>query len=407
MTNPQLRRDIQLVSITVEGRQMITFIDSLKLVQAGFAIDKRMIPLLQMLDGKNDLRDIQMGLMRLMGGTIVPISEVEAFIGQLDRHFILESDAFHQKKTDLMEEFAQKTEREAMLADKSYEGDPEKLRRFINDTEARLALLPEADNVEIVGILAPHIDIGIARQAYVDVYRRLKGRRFDLVIIFGINHQGREGLFSVTEKDYLTPLGRMETDREFISALKSGLPEGTIAAYDFDHMMEHSIEFQTVFLAHYLGNGAKIVPVLCGGLHEFLASGSDPFRDSRFLAFRDATDRIIRERGRKVLFVSGVDFSHVGPKFGHSVPAEALLGRARANDELIISSLMEGKPEEIYRNALATQDQYNVCGLASMIIFTSLIGPCKAELLHYGTYDEPSTSSAVTYASMVFTRQGS
>jgi AmmeMemoRadiSam system protein B len=171
--------------------------------------------------------------------------------------------------------------------------------------------------------------------------------------------------------------------------------------------MEHSIEFQTVFLAHYLGNGAKIVPVLCGGLHEFLASGSDLFRDSRFLAFRDATDRIIRERDRNVLFVSGVDFSHVGPKFGHSVPAEALLGRARANDELIISSLMEGKPEEIYRNALATQDQYNVCGLASMIIFTSLIGPCKAELLHYGTYDEPSTSSAVTYASMVFTRQGS
>ena len=404
MNNPQLRRDIQAVSITMEGRQMITFVDPLKLAQEGFAIDRRMASLLQMLDGTNDLRDIQMGLMRLTGGTIVPLSEVESFIGQLDSYFLLESEAFGRKKTDLMEGFARKTEREAMLAGKSYEADPEKLRRFITDTEEQLAPLPAAGNEEIVGILAPHIDIGVARQAYVDVYRRLKGHSFDLIVIFGINHQGREGLFSITGKDYLTPFGRMETDREFAAALKDGLPDGTIAAYDFDHMMEHSIEFQTIFLAHYLGDGAKIVPVLCSGIHEFLASGNDPLRDQRFLAFRDAMGRIIRERGGKILFVSGVDFSHIGPKFGHGVPAEALLGRARANDELIISHLMAAKPEEIYANAFATQDQYKVCGLASMMIFTSLIGPCRAELLHHGTYDEPATRSAVTYASMIFSR---
>jgi hypothetical protein len=39
-----------------------------------------------------------------------------------------------------------------------------------------------------------------------------------------------------------------------------------------------------------------------------------------------------------------------------------------------------------------------------MMIFTSLIGPCRAELLHHGTYDEPATRSAVTYASMIFSR---
>jgi len=30
------------------------------------------------------------------------------------------------------------------------------------------------------------------------------------------------------------------------------------------------------------------------------------------------------------------------------------------------------------------------------------VGPCRAELLHHGTYDEPATGSAVTFASMVF-----
>lgn len=127
-------------------------------------------------------------------------------------------------------------------------------------------------------------------------------------------------------------------------------------------------------------------------------------RDERFLAFRDGILRIIGQGGRNVLFVSGVDFSHVGHKFGHGITADALLGRARFNDEQIISYLVAGRPEEIWKNALATGDEFNVCGLASMMLFSSLIGRRKAELLHHGTYNEPATNSAVTFASMVFAK---
>ena len=85
-------------------------------------------------------------------------------------------------------------------------------------------------------------------------------------------------------------------------------------------------------------------------------------------------------------------------------PADALLGRARFNDEQIISHLIAGRPEEIWKNALATGDEFNVCGLASMMLFSSLIGRSRAELLHHGTYNEPATNSAVTFASMVFAK---
>jgi hypothetical protein len=102
--------------------------------------------------------------------------------------------------------------------------------------------------------------------------------------------------------------------------------------------------------------------------------------------------------------VSGVDISHVGYKFGHSLPAASLIGRATANDSLIIDHLINAQARGIFQNARETDDQFNVCGLASMMLFSSLIGRCTAGLLHHGTYDEPSTNSAVTFASMVFTR---
>ncbi|HPR54876.1 MAG TPA: AmmeMemoRadiSam system protein B [Deltaproteobacteria bacterium] len=403
-THPRLRHDIQAVPITIEGRQLITFVDPLNISGTGFALDRRALPLLSLLDGRNDLRDIQTALMKITGGTIVPISEVQALIAQLDRAFLLESEAFTARKKAVMDDFAGRPRREPMLAGRSYDADPAGLKAFIASVEEGLPPLDGPDPDGISGILAPHIDIAAARDAYVDAYRRIRGRVYDLVIILGINHQGGQGLYSVTEKDYATPLGVLETDREVVARLREGLPDGTLAVHDFDHMTEHSIEFQTVFLAHYLGTGVKIVPILCGGIHEFLAKGSDPFEDERFRTFRENILGVVEEGRRKILLVSGVDFSHVGHKFGHRVSAEALIDSARANDRELIDHLLHARARDIYLNTRDTRDRYNVCGIASMMLFSSLMGPCRAELLHHGTYDEPATGSAVTFASMVFTR---
>ena len=403
-THPRLRNDIQAVPVTIEGQQLVTFVDPLRLSASGFAMDRRAIPLLAMMDGSNDLRDIQRGLMRVTGGAIVPMAEVQALVAQLDKAFLLDSEAFRARKNALIEDFANRTVREPMLAGRSYDADPGRLGAFIDTVEQGLPPLTAHDPTGVTGILAPHIDIAAAQQAYVDAYRRISGGGHDLAIILGINHHGGMGLYSISGKDYVTPLGILEADREIISGIKQGLPDGTLAGDDFDHMMEHSVEFQTIFLAHYLGTDVRIVPILCGGIHEFLAGGTDPFEDERFLAFRDNLLNVIARSSRRVLLVSGVDFSHVGRKFGHGVPADTLIARAEANDRVLFDHLLQGRAMDIYRHSLATGDQYNVCGIASMMLFSSLIGPCRAELLHHGTYDEPATGSAVTFASMVFAR---
>jgi MEMO1 family protein len=402
MKNPQLRRDIQPIPFTAGERRMISFNDPLRLVQSGIAIDQRAIPFLRLLDGTRDLKDIQAELMR-QGGSLIPMSEIEEFIKVLDESRLLESEAFSVLKQTVQDEFARATEREHCLAGKSYAASAEELTAGIGEAEGRITPLDaHIASQRVRGILAPHIDIAVAHDAYVNAYRYLKGRNYDLVIILGINHNGSGGLWSISDKSYATPFGPLHTDREFIAGLKARLPQGALTSSDFDHKHEHSVEFQTVFLSHYLKDGPKIVPILCGGIHEFVHSGKSPLSDGRFLAMKGALNELVGERWDRTLLVSGVDFSHVGLKFGHDHPAEELMGRASAYDGKIIQALLAGRPEEIFSHAAASRDYCNVCGLPSMLLFSWLLGPCMASLLKQGTYDEKATRSAVTYASMVF-----
>jgi AmmeMemoRadiSam system protein B len=393
-----------LITTTVEGREVLVFIDPLQMTEKALTMARSMLPLLQMLDGTNDLRDLQLEIMRNREGELVSLSEIEEFIGRLDAFFLLESDTFRKRIRFLYEEFERGEDRFPSHAGRSYDADPEKLRSFIEDTEDEPPRKgPDFTGRSIAGILAPHIDITVARSSYVNLYRHLKGRQYDIAVILGVNHQWQDGLYSVTEKNYVTPFGTLKAARDVISELKERVPPGTLATNDFGHKMEHSIEFQTLFLSYFLEGAVPIVPILCGSIHEFIMAGRNIFDDERFQGMVGALERIITKRNGDVLIVSGVDFSHVGLKFDDPVPAQALLPKARENDEKILSSLCAGEPEKIFQNAMETKNRFNVCGLPSMLVFSRLLRDSQAEILSHETYDEKATRSAVTYASMIFT----
>ncbi|MBW2636323.1 MAG: AmmeMemoRadiSam system protein B [Deltaproteobacteria bacterium] len=404
MNNPRLRRDLQLITTSVEGREVLAFIDPMQMTEKALTMARSMLPLLQLLDGTNDLRDLQLEIMRSQGGRLVSLSEIEEFIGGLDAFFLLESDTFREKMRFLYEEFERGEDRFPSHAGRSYDADPAKLSRFIEDAEDELPRNGlDFTGRSIAGILAPHIDIKVAKASYVSLYRHLKGCRYDIAIILGVNHQWQDGLYSVTEKNYVTPFGTLRAARDVISELKERVPSGTLTTNDFGHKMEHSIEFQALFLSYFLGAAVPIVPILCGSIHEFIMEERNIFDDDRFQGMVGALEGIIGKRGGNALIVSGVDFSHVGLKFDDPVPAHELLHDARENDEKILSSLSAGKPEEIFENAVETKNRFNVCGLPSMLIFSKLLRGSQAEILSHETYDEEATKSAVTYASIIFT----
>jgi hypothetical protein len=253
----------------------------------------------------------------------------------------------------------------------------------------------------ITGVLAPHIDITVAKDIYVNTYRYLKGKNYDTVVILGINHHLQEGLYSISEKNYVTPFGEIKTDKRFIGELKNGVTEGTFAPDDFGHMTEHSIEFQTIFLHHYLQGPFTIVPILCGSVHEFIQERGNILRDERFRGMVSAMKQLLEEGKGRILLVAGVDLSHVGRKFGDQATADALLPQAIAHDKLILSFLRRGEPENIFKEALNTQDRYHVCGLPAILLFARLLAENRTDLLHFDTYRERETESAVNYASLI------
>jgi hypothetical protein len=403
MNKPVLRRDIQPITAIIKGRQMIAFHDPYRLTEHSIALDVNTLPILQLLDGRHDLRDIQTVLTKKQGGRIVYISEIESFIEMLDKACLLDSERYSDKMNRLRSEFTAQKKRLPVHAGRAYMADHDQLSRFIQEIESTLS--PEnfrAIPGTVTGILAPHIDIKTAGEVYVNTYRHLKGRHYDLVVILGINHHEQDGLYSVTGKNYLTPYGEIKSDREFISSLKKLVPEGTLAQDDFGHMTEHSIEFQTIFLQHYLGDSFSIVPILCGGIHEFLRHKKTILTDERFVGMVDAIKKLLEGKKGTTLFVAGVDLSHIGHKFGDQLPADALLPQATAHDKTLLSLLAQKDGEQIFQNALDNQDRYRICGLPAILLLASLLKGSRADILHFETYRERETQSAVNYASVIF-----
>jgi len=403
MEKPILRRDIQPVATVIKGRQMITFHDPYQLADHGIALDMNSLPILQLLDGNHNMRDIQMMLMQRQGGRMVYISEIESFIETLDKACLLNSEFFSHKMNGLRNEFKNRQTRSPVHAGKSYIAEPDQLSEFIRNVENNLFQGNEQNVPDtITGIIAPHIDIKIATEAYIKAYHNLKGRHYDLVVIFGINHHEQEGLYCVSEKNFISPFGEINTDKNFISQLRKRLPEGTLTPDDFGHMTEHSIEFQTIFLHYYLEGPFSIVSILCGGIYEFINDKKNILHDERFRGMIDALAELIHEGNGNTLFVAGVDLSHVGLKFGDQVPADAILPQATSNDKTILSFLARCEPENIFQNAVETQDRYRVCGLPALLPFSCLLKGNSATILHFDTYQERDTRSAVNYASMIF-----
>src|SRR5262249_16377387 len=130
----------------------------------------------------------------------------------------------------------------------------------------------------------------------------------DLFVIFGTAHNPMRHLFSVTRKHFETPLGTVETDRQFVARLTANLaatPGGSelnLAADELAHRQEHSIEFQTVFLQYLLGarRPLKIVPVLVGSFHEFVESGKQPSSAAPVAAFVSALEKTLAEHSGRV-----------------------------------------------------------------------------------------------------------
>ena len=92
---------------------------------------------------------------------------------------------------------------------------------------------------------------------------------------------------------------------------------------DYCHAVEHSIEFQVVFLQHLFGPRIRIVPVLCGSFARSIYQGGLPEDDERVRRGLDALGELAAKEGDRLLWVLGVDMAHMGRRYGDSFAAKA------------------------------------------------------------------------------------
>src|SRR5262249_41466862 len=149
-----------------------------------------------------------------------------------------------------------------------------------------------------------------------------------LIFVCGTDHNGNDHPFTLTRKDYETPLGAVPTDVALVDEIEARVGAETLFADELHHRSEHSIEFQAVWLRRAYGAAPPpVLPVLCGSRpprprRPFLcgrsppaaARGERPAAAPRAAGFLEALAR--GTAGRRVLVVAGADLAHVGPRFG-------------------------------------------------------------------------------------------
>jgi MEMO1 family protein len=405
MDYPKIRA-VEVFPVEQQNQTLICLRDPSGLAPEPIALGMGAYFVVTLFNGQTSLLDIQAAFAKRFGD-VLPLEKLNELIAALDRAYFLDSPAFHEREQRVREEFLAAPDRPAALAGLCYERDPTKLRlelaAFFDPPEGPGRVPMKRKSESLAGLIAPHIDPRRGAAAYAHAYHELMAHEPpELVVILGTSHYGAgPELFSATRKNYATPFGAIETDAGFINRLAARY-EGDLFADEMLHRGEHSIEFQALFLAYALGaRGYQVVPILVSSFHEMVASGVAPARDARVASFVAALRAELEAERRRVLILSGVDFAHVGKKFGDPFAADSSVAeRVQREDLSLIENIKRGDPEGFFDEIVKDRDARRICGLAPMYTQLELLRGRSARLLKYGIAMEPQSESAVSFASL-------
>jgi AmmeMemoRadiSam system protein B len=396
---PPLRDDLELLPYQKDGEELRILRDPSGYSEQMLVFRPAAMALLRLFDGRRSIQDLRDGIHRETG-TDLAADQLLDIVRSLDRYHFLANARFTTWRDEHDAEYLARDRRPAAHAGHSYPEDPEELADFLHDLFAADGGAVEPGR--LLGVICPHIDLQIGPQVYVPAFRQLASADVDTVVVLGTSHYSAEDLFILTAKDFVTPLGTMRTDREFVELLhtESG---GIFTRRDVAHRQEHSIEFPVVFLQHVFGNDrVRLVPILCTSFEEFLVEGRDPGEDERYTAFLRAFHAATARLGRKVAFVLSVDWSHVGRKFGDDVDAADVLVALEKFDREQLTAL-ERCDAAAFRTLLRdSRNATKIDGFSCITTFFDLAQPRRGVLFDYQQWHEEERASAVTFASMAF-----
>jgi len=391
-------RGLNAQPVEVEGRTLVVLQDPLGLCSGQPLLLPEAYHLLTLLDGTRTVEQIRAACQALVGQP-VGLEEIESIIGQFDEHLFLASPRFEEALERARAEFKRLDFRSASQAGLSYPGQASELNQVL---DAILALRPSAPLPDLIGLIAPHIDFARGARVYASAFQSLTSDKDRLCLLLGTAHSPTQERYVVCDKDFMTPLGRAQTDQELAGRLIS-LQQGRFSKDVLVHLKEHSLEFQVVFLQHLIDPAVRILPVLCGGLDQASQGGTSPGLDEGEEEFLSLLAEIVAQECP--LVVVGADLAHVGPLFGDPKPVtRADLEQLQEQDLTLLQRAAQLDAEGFFRNVAAERDRRNICGLAPIYAALRILSGSRGRLLDYGQWLDEKGQGSVTFAALAFCR---
>jgi len=212
------------------------------------------------------------------------------------------------------------------------------------------------ERADALGVVSPHAGYLCSGQTAAIALSAFPVDFSGTFIVIAPSHRGIPTCTS--HEPWWTPLGAVETDREFIDAMGIRIDKPGMEAD------ENSLEIQ-IPLIRYRFPGARIVPVLMGNQSYESAVSTSEAIYSAISKFPDKEIRII----------ASSDFTHY-------VPDDI----AEKTDLYVIDALLELEINEFYRRLIETNA--SVCGygpISVMMLTCIKMGAEKCRLLEYTT----------------------
>ncbi len=361
-----------------------------------------LVQVLECFDGQQSTLDLRAELVRITGE--IQIEELEKHLyDSLNEAGFLENDRYREIKANSEADFAAQPLRLPNFAGSAYPSD----RTALSDLLLSRVGGPQGSS-DTFGIAAPHASPDGGWSSYRAAYRALppidEGRDRTFVIL-GTSHYGAPDRFGLTRKRFVTPYGEARTDVSLVDELANAAPDA-IRMEDYCHCVEHSIEFQVVFLQHLYGPDVRILPILCGPFVKSVYEGVAPESNEHVARFFDALGNVTARESKQLFWVLGVDMAHMGRRYGDPLRAKASIGEMLAienRDRQRIEQIADGNIRGYWSLVQEAQDDLKWCGSAPFYTFMKVAPSAKGELLDYHQW-QIDADSVVSFGAMRFSR---
>ena len=334
---------------------------------------------LQGIDGTNTLNEITNTAIS-GGAPEVSRETLDELISRLDDMLLLSNGKYSVEIERRLDRYRSAPERTPALADLAYPSDTDDLRGYLDGFAfPYMNHNAMADNdlpadVELKAVVSTHIDFERGGDSYGMIWEKVRDHLKDveLIVVFGTDHNGEGPRLTLTNKDYRTPLGILDTDTELVDEIARILStDSTIEdhpfADEFNHANEHSIELATIWIHRAIGNSeAKMLPILCGSFGGLLEDDAPNIEDHPEIS---RVMRLLQSVAgeRRTIFIAAADLSHVGPAFGDTdlMPKESEdRRRVESEDGVLMEAVVNGNRRRFFEAIRKNEDRNRICGFA-------------------------------------------